>query len=152
MDSTNDEGLNVTFRITDHPLKFRRGFTWEMGFRTRFWHNTSHWGQQVSIGPVTELVWVGQVEKREPPQTGAPGARVPGQPWLEWDCDVKKRRKVPFTTFPANSAAFAARRAPAAAARASLFLTSSCSSVSARSGSSGRRQRRSICARSEVAN
>ena len=103
-------------------------------------------GEQVSIGPVTEWFSVGQVEKREPPQTRAPGARVPGQPWQQWDCDVKKRRKVPFPALPANSsAAFAARRAPAAAARASLFLNSSCSSVSARSGSSGRRQTRSIC-------
>ena len=94
-------------------------FTEEMGLRTKFWHNTSHWRQQVSIGPVTELVSVGQVEKREPPQTGAPGARVAGQSWLHWDCDVKRRRKVPCTTFPANStAAFAARLAPAAAVRA----------------------------------
>ena len=81
--------------------KFRSG-------RLRSWSQLGRW-----------KVSVGQVGKREPPPTGAPGARVGAQRWLQGDCDVKRRRKVPFTTFPANSsAAFAARLAPAAAVRA----------------------------------
>ena len=54
---------------------------------------SSHWRKQVSIGPIPELVSLGQVGKRERTQTGAPGARVPAQLWLQWDCDVKQTTK-----------------------------------------------------------